>query len=230
MAIIAGFSISKEYTTMKRVKEQVEMYGVDTLSTLELLAYVLGNNTSQKGALVTAEKLLATYNLNQLQTADWTEMMSHTGLSKAQAQRLHVVCELARRLAETPPEKRVKITSSFDAAMLLKPMMMHLDHEEMRVLLLDIRNQVVANLLMYKGTVNSSILRSAEIFKAAVVRKCPMIIIAHNHPSGDPIPSDGDIEITKQLVASGELLDIEVLDHLIIGNPRFVSLKQHMAW
>jgi DNA repair protein RadC len=108
--------------------------------------------------------------------------------------------------------------------------MMHLDHEEMRVLVLDTRNRVIANVLCYKGTVGTSVLRSAEIFKVAIVRNCPSIIICHNHPSGDPEPSKEDLEVTEQLIASGKLLDIEVLDHLIIGNPHFVSLKQHLQW
>ena len=215
---------------MKLIKEQLEMYGASTLSTLELLAYLLDNAASHEDALTQAGKLLDTYNLSQLQTVDWPEMTSYAGLSEAQAQRLHIVCELARRLMSARPDQRVQVQSSADAAQLLKPMMMHLDHEEMRILLLDIRNCVVANILAYTGTVNSSILRSAEIFKPAIVRNCPSIIIAHNHPSSDPTPSPEDLEVSEQLVASGKLLDIEVLDHLIIGNPGFMSLKLHLNW
>ncbi len=212
---------------MTKIREQLQMYGANTLSTTELLAYILGNHTSHQEI---AKTLLETYSLCQLQSADWADLVSLAGLSKAQAQRLNAVCELARRLSSASPEKLVQIKSSTDAALLLKPMMGHLDHEEMRLLLLDTRNQVMANVLCYKGTVNSSVLRSAEIFKLAIVRNCPSIIIAHNHPSSDPTPSPEDLEVTEQLVASGKLLDIEVLDHIIIGNPSFVSLKQHMAW
>jgi len=206
------------------------MHGANTLSTLELLAYLLGNHASHPNALSTAEKLLATYSLSQLQTADWADLMSLAGLSKAQAQRLTIVCELARRLGQASPDQRTLIKSSSDAATLFKPLMMNLDHEEMRILLLDTRNHVVANVLVYTGTVNSSVIRSAEIFKLAITRNCPSIIIAHNHPSLDPSPSPEDLEVTEQLVVAGKLLDIEVLDHIIIGNPRFVSLKQHLNW
>lgn len=215
---------------MKHVKEHLQMYGASTLSTLELLASLLGNQSSHQASLTTAEKLLATYSLSQLQAADWADLMSLAGLSKAQAQRLNMVCELARRLAEAGPDQRTQILSAADAAQLLKPFMVNLDHEELRVLLLDTRNYVVANILAYTGTVNSSVLRSAEVFKGAITRNCPGIIVAHNHPSSDPSPSREDLEVTEQLIAAGKLLDIEVLDHLIIGNPRFVSLKQHMAW
>ncbi len=215
---------------MKLVKEQLQMYGASTLSTIELLAYLLDNAASHEDALMQAGKLLDTYNLSQLQTADWAEMTSHAGLSEAQAQRLNVACELARRLGSAGPNQRIKINSSTSAVMLLKPMMMNLDHEELRVLVLDTQNQVVANVLLYTGTVNSSVLRSAEVFRPAIARNCPSIIIAHNHPSGDPTPSQEDMETTEHLAAAGELLDITLLDHIIIGNPGFESLKQHLNW
>jgi DNA repair protein RadC len=123
---------------MKIVKEHLEMYGANTLSTLELLAYVLGNHTSQQETLATADSL------SQLQTADWAEITSTTGLSKTQAQRLSIICELARRLASAQHHQQRQMLTTMDAAMLLKPLMMNLDHEEMRVILLDNRNSVVA--------------------------------------------------------------------------------------
>jgi DNA repair protein RadC len=215
---------------MKRIREQIQMYGVQTLSNPELLAYILGNHTSTQDAQEAASKLLETYSLGQLQSADWADFVSLAGLSKTQAQRLNVVCELARRLGAAESGQRTQVKSSADAAMLFKPLMMNLDHEEFRILLLDTKNFVIANILAYSGTANSSVLRSAEIFKPAIARNCPSIIIAHNHPSAEPTPSPEDLEVTEQLVASGKLLDIEVLDHLIIGNPRYVSLKQHLQW
>ncbi len=107
---------------------------------------------------------------------------------------------------------------------------MYLDHEQMHTMILDTKNQLVESIKLYKGTVNSSVLRIAEVFRPAVVRNCPHVIVCHNHPSGDPTPSPEDVDVTRQLVAAGKLLDIEVLDHLIIGNPRYVSLKQQMDW
>ncbi len=214
----------------KLVKEHLQMYGASTLSTLELLTYVLGSHARRQEAHTVVENLLATYSLSQLQATDWADLCNTGGLSKAQAQRLNVVCELARRLASAEPDRRIQIKSSADAAALLKPMMMFLDHEEMRVLVLDTRNHVVANVLLYTGTVNSSVLRSAEIFRSAINRNCPSIIVAHNHPSGDPTPSSDDIEVTQQLTAAGRLLDIELLDHLVIGGARFTSLKQHLQF
>src|SRR5262249_48071463 len=147
------------------------------------------------------------------------------------AVQIQATLELARRLTIPKTEEKYTIRSPYDAAMLLIPEMAHLDHEEMRVLVLDTKNAVVANILMYQGTVNSSVLRPGEIFRPAVTRKCPGIIIAHNHPSGEPEPSPEDIEVTKQLVGAGQMLDVELLDHLIIGhNNRFISLKEKIMW
>jgi DNA repair protein RadC len=108
--------------------------------------------------------------------------------------------------------------------------MAFLDHEQMRIMILDTKNQVVENISRYQGTVNSSVLRAAEIYRPAILRNCPAVIICHNHPSGDPTPSQEDIAVTEQLVAAGQHLDIELVDHLVIGNQRFVSLKERLRW
>ncbi len=102
----------------------------------------------------------------------------------------------------------------------------------MRILVLDTKNRVIENINRYQGTVNSSVLRAAEVYRPAVIRNCPAIIICHNHPSGDPTPSPEDIAVTQQLVAAaaGQHLDIELVDHLVIGNQRFVSLKERLRW
>src|SRR3989442_1375419 len=108
--------------------------------------------------------------------------------------------------------------------------MTYLDHEQMRILILDTKNQVIDNISRYQGTVNSSVLRAAEIFRPAIIRNCPGVIVCHNHPSGDPTPSPEDIAVTEQLVEAGKVLDIDLLDHLVIGNHRFVSLKERLRW
>ena len=108
--------------------------------------------------------------------------------------------------------------------------MMYLDHEQMRILVLDTKNQVMENISRYQGTVNSSVLRAAEVFRQAVIRNCPAVIVCHNHPSGDPTPSPEDIAVTEQLVSAGKHLDIELVDHIVIGNNRFVSLKERLRW
>jgi DNA repair protein RadC len=214
-----------------RPRERLQKYGADSLALAELLAIILRTGTTGENVIELSGKLLAKYSgLAGLMSADFHELSAEHGLGLAKTAQLKAALELGKRLSMLQPEKRYQIKSSADAANIVKMEMMFLDHEEMHILLLDTRNQLVECIKRYKGTVNSSVLRSAEIFRSAIVRNCPSVIICHNHPSGDPTPSPEDIEVTEQLVASGKLLDIEVLDHLIIGNPRFVSLKQHMAW
>ncbi len=214
---------------MKRLQEQLQMYGVKTLSTAELIALVLSCVSAQGDPLAMASKLLDTYGVGGLKNVDENELASE-GLSKAKARLFKVVCELALRLSLSDPGEHRQIVSPNDAATLLRPFMAHLDHEEFRVLVLDTKNCVVANILLYQGTVNSSVLRASEVFRQAIVRNCPNIIVAHNHPSSDPSPSPEDIEVTRQFLEAGKLLDIELLDHIIVGNPRFTSLKERMRW
>src|SRR6266568_4147069 len=214
---------------MKRLREQLQMYGVKTLSTAELIALVLSSVSAQGDPLAMASKLLDIYGVGGLKNIDENELASE-GLTKAKARLFKVVCELALRLSLSDPGEHRQIKSPSDAAALLQPFMAHLDHEEFRVLVLDTKNCVVANILLYQGTVNSSVLRASEVFRQAIVRNCPNIIVAHNHPSSDPSPSPEDIEVTRQLLEAGKLLDIDLLDHIIVGNPRFTSLKEQMRW
>lgn len=122
--------------------------------------------------------------------------------------------------------ERPSITSPKDAYEILKGFLEPLDHEELWVAVLDTRNRVMALVSLYRGSVNSSQIRVAEVFRKAILENAPAIVLAHNHPSGDPSPSPDDIAITKELVKAGKLLDIQVLDHLVIGQDRFVSLKE----
>ncbi len=124
------------------------------------------------------------------------------------------------------PDGLTVISCPQDVFNLLSPEMEALAQEQLRVLLLNTRNRVVAQRVIYQGTVNSSAVRPAEVLRPAVVENAPSIIIAHNHPSGDPTPSPEDVTVTRDLVQAGKLLDIEVLDHIVIGAGRFVSLKE----
>lgn len=215
---------------MKRLKEQLQMYGAHALSTAELLAYLLAGRTAQKDPLVVACNLLETYGLVGLRNADQGLLCGEAGLSTTQAQRLIALRELAQRFVAPEPGEYPRICSPNDAAAIVRPQMMYLDHEEFRVLVLDTKNRVVANVVQYTGTVNSSVLRASEVFRPAIDRNAPNLIVCHNHPSFDPTPSPEDLDVTRQLVAAGKLLDIELLDHIIIGNPGFLSLKVHMGW
>jgi DNA repair protein RadC len=144
----------------------------------------------------------------------------------AKAAQTKAALELGKRLFSLQPEERPLVKSPSDVANLLMAEMSFLEQEHLRVVLLNTKNQVLAIPEVYKGSVHTSLIRVGEIFRQAIRENCPAIVVVHNHPSGDPTPSPDDIEVTKQMVEAGKLLDIDVLDHLIIGQKNYVSLRE----
>lgn len=215
----------------ERPRERLQRYGASSLASSELLAIILRTGTTRDNVMELSSKLLRKYGgLGGLSNADFQELCAEHGLGEAKAAQLKAALELGKRLSLEQPDRKYQITSADDVASLVRLELMHLDHEEMHVLVLDTKNQLVDMIKSYKGTVNSSVLRVAEVFRPAIIRNCPNVIVCHNHPSGDPTPSNEDMEVTQQLVKAARLLDIDLLDHLIIGNPRYISLKQKMGW
>ncbi|WP_126599552.1 RadC family protein [Dictyobacter aurantiacus] len=215
----------------ERPRERLQKHGAEMLTTAELLAIILRTGTQRENVIEVANKLITRYGgLAGLVSADLHELGSQHGLGPAKASQLKAALEIGKRLSVLQTEKRYQIRSADDAARLVRMELMYLDHEEMHILLLDTKNQVIECVKRYKGTVNSSVLRIAEIMRPAITRNSPRIIVSHNHPSGDPTPSEEDIEVTYQLAEAGKLLDIELLDHIIIGNPLYISLKEKLNW
>jgi DNA repair protein RadC len=217
--------------TVKHLRERLQVSGAAVLSTADLLAIVLGTGPSPPSVIRQMQTLLASTSLQELVRIDFGELSTTHLLGDAKAAQLQAVVELARRLTLPADTERYQILSPADAATLVRADMSYLDHEEMRVLCLDTKNHVVANIRLYQGTINSSVVRAAEIFRPAVTRNCPGILICHNHPSGDPTPSPEDEQVTRQLVEVAKLFDIDLIDHVIIGsNHRFSSLKEQLRW
>ncbi len=217
--------------TDERPRERLQHYGAQALSSAELLAIILRTGSSRDNVIELASKLLTKYGgLSGLMRAEFSELCLEHGLGEAKACQLKAALEIGRRLGMLQPDEKYQIKSPADAANLVMMEMMFLDHEQMRILILDTKNQVVENIGRYKGTVNSSVLRAAEIYRPAIIRNCPGVILCHNHPSGDPTPSPEDIQVTEQLVEAGRHLDIELVDHIVIGSHRFVSLKERLRW
>ncbi len=214
-----------------RPRERLQKLGPEALTPPELLAIVLRTGTTRDNVIELAGNLLQKYSgLSGLVSADFHELCNEYGLGTAKTAQLKAALELGKRLSMLQIDKRYQIKSADDAARLLRMEMMYLDHEEMHIVLLDTKNQVMENIKRYKGTVNTSVLRISEIMRPAIVRNAPRMIVCHNHPSGDPTPSSEDLDVTEQLVKAGELLDIEVLDHIVIGNPHYRSLKDMLHW
>jgi len=211
----------------ERPRERLERYGAEALSTAELLAIILRTGVGGQSVLELATALLAKYGgLAGLARAGFHELQAEKGIGPAKVTQLKAALELGRRLLLTSPDERPQVRSPADAANLLLLEMSLLEQEHFRVILLDTRNRVMAVPTVYVGSLNTSFIRVSEVFREAVKQNSAAIIIVHNHPSGDPTPSPDDVMVTKQIVEAGKLLDIEVLDHLIIGQNRFVSLKE----
>jgi len=217
----------KDLPAGERPRERLARVGEGALSTTELLAIILRTGVGGESVLDMARRLLSRYDgLPGLARATFVELQAEKGLGEAKTAQLKAALELGRRMLLALPEERVVVRSPADVAQLLMAEMSHLEQEHFRVLYLDTRNRLLGSETVYVGSGNASHLRVGEVFRDAVKRNCAAVIIAHNHPSGDPTPSPEDVEVTIRLVAAGDLLDIEVLDHLIIGQHRFVSLRE----
>lgn len=219
--------------TDERPRERLRMHGPQALANAELLAIILRTGTARENVLELSAKLLARYDgLGGLLTLDFATLSKVHGIGEAKCCQIKAALELGKRLGiqQQQTEEKYQIKSPKDAAKLVMVEMTYLDHEEMRVLTLDSKNKVVENISLYRGTVNSSVLRIAEIFRPAILRNCPSILVCHNHPSGDPAPSPDDIETTRQMIQASKVLEIEVVDHLIIGNHKYVSLREELHW
>lgn len=209
-----------------RPRERLKAQGAQALSNAELLAVLLRTGVAGLNAVQLAQELLGRFQgLTGLHAADYAELVKTHGVGPAKAAQLKAAIELGRRLAAAEPGERPIIQSPAQAAELLMYEMGALEKEHLRVLLLDTRNRLQRIVEVYRGSLNSSLIRIAEVFRDAVRSNAASIIVAHNHPSGDPSPSPEDVAVTKALIEAGKLLDIEVLDHLIIGRGRFVSIK-----
>ncbi len=211
----------------ERPRERLARLGSQALNTAELLAILLRVGARGENAVQVGQRLLQTFGgLRGLHQASFDEMISQHGLGEAKAAAIKAAIELGRRLSFEAPEERSVINSPADAAALVQYEMSALEQEHFRVILLNTRNQVLDIVELYHGSLNSSMIRVGEVFKPAVRRNAACVIIVHNHPSGDPTPSPDDIAVTKAIVKAGKLLDIEVLDHVVIGQGKFVSLKE----
>lgn len=209
----------------ERPRERLLAQGPDALSSAELLAILLRTGTASENVLQLAQRILSTYGgLRGLARVTADELRSFNGLGKAKAAQILAALALGQRVSMLQPEQRPEIHRAEDAARLLMDMG-HLTQEQVRVMLLDSQRRVMHIQTVYIGTVNMSVLRIAEIYREAIVRNSPAVIVAHNHPSGDTTPSPEDVEMTRALRDAATVLDIQLIDHLIIGQNRWSSLR-----
>lgn len=211
----------------ERPRERLEVLGPQALTNAELLAILLRVGIQGENAVELGTRLLQDLGgLHGLGAASFAEMCAQKGLGRAKSAQIKAAFELGRRFSIEAPDEKPVIHSPGDAAALVQYEMSALPQEHLRVLLLDTRNRVIAIEKLYVGSLNASTVRVGELFRCAIQRNAAAIIMVHNHPSGDPAPSPEDVTLTRAAVQAGKLLDIEVLDHLVIGRNKHVSLKE----
>jgi len=210
-----------------RPRERLLRQGAESLSNQELLAILLRTGTKEESVLVLANRVLNVFErLHHLKHATIEEMMAIKGIGEVKAIQLMAAVELGRRLAQKHNDEKFTIRSPQDAATYLMPDMTSLNQEHFVVLFLNIKNQIIHKQTIFIGSLNASIVHPREIFREAVKRSAASIICAHNHPSGVPTPSMEDIEVTKRIVEAGYIIGIELIDHVIIGDHQYISLKE----
>jgi DNA repair protein RadC len=211
----------------ERPRERLKSRGAGALTDAELLAILLRVGMPGENAVEMGQRLLQNLDgLDGIQRAPFEELMNEPGIGEAKAAQIKAAIELGQRLTGQEHRERVTINKPADAAALLQYEMSALEQEHLRVILLDTRNHVLDTKEIYHGSVNTAQVRPADVFKPAIRRSATALIVVHNHPSGDPTPSPDDVAVTRELVKAGELIDIKVLDHIIIGQGRHVSMKE----
>lgn len=217
----------KDLPTTDRPRERLAEHGPGYLSQAELLAIMIRTGSAQKSALELAREILAQFgSLRALAQASIDELCQLKGIGPAKAIQIKASFELARRLSAFSEKNKPMISSPTDVANYLMDDMSHLQREELRIVVLNTKNEVLAIPTVTVGTLNSNLSHPRETFRQAIQKNAASIIIVHNHPSGDPQPSPEDIGLTTRYVEAGKILGIEVLDHVIIGAGSFISLRE----
>lgn len=202
-------------------EKRLQRAGMASLSDAEVLALVLAGNT------MLSEHLLSSFgSLRALKKATVADLMRVPGIGRRKAYAVQSALELGARLLEEPFVLGSQVRSPRDGAQLLKAALAHLDHEEFWVLILNTKNRLIARQCLYRGTVNTTTIRVSEVFREAVRHNAPAILIGHNHPSAETVPSPEDIELTRTLVEASQQLDIALLDHIVVGASGYCSIRE----
>ncbi|GGL41270.1 RadC family protein [Sporolactobacillus putidus] len=217
----------KDVPNEDRPRERLIRDGADSLSNQELLAIILRSGTKNESVLQLSGRLISHFEgLDLLRDASVEELRKVRGIGTAKAVQLLASFEVGRRMARLRSDTHYTVRSPEDGANFVMEEMRILKQEHFIALFLNTKNQVLHKTTIFIGSLNASIVHPREVFKEAVRRSAAAIICFHNHPSGDPSPSREDIEVTKRLVSCGKILGVDMLDHIVIGDRKFVSLKQ----
>jgi len=210
----------------ERPRERLVKFGEQALSAQELLQLILGRGIAGESVVITAQKLLSQFgSLQRLAEASIEELSLIKGIGLAKAAQIKAVFEIGRRLStQAAPYKSKELTDPKKVYQLIKSKLKDYHKEHFYVIALNSRNHSIAEVSV--GSLNASIVHPREVFAEAIKNKAASVIFVHNHPSGDPEPSQGDLLITKRLVEAGKILEIEVVDHIIVTSNSFLSFKE----
>lgn len=224
---LAKSPLIRDFPVGERPRERLCAYGAGSLSNAELMAILLRTGLKGENVLAMSNRLLVHFDgLDGIARASLEDLCDQNGISEAKACQILAGIELGRRVSSPTPQELPTVITPDDIARLFSGEMAYLPREELRIVLMNTKHQVVRVETLYTGNVNSAIVRPAEVFASALKRNCPAIAVAHNHPSGDPTPSDEDIETTAKLVEVSRLLEIDLVDHVVIGHGKFVSMRE----
>lgn len=215
----------KEWAVEDRPREKMLVKGIRALSEAELIAILIGSGNLDESAVEVSRRIMSSVNnnLNELGKKTINDLQKFKGIGPAKAITIASAMELGRRRKETEPEEKPKVVTSADCAAIFKPLLSDLPHEEFWVLLLNRNNLVIDKLMVSQGGLSGTVIDVRIILKMALDKLACSIILCHNHPSGNLIPSEADKDITKKIREAGKHMDIPVLDHLIIGNDSYFS-------
>ncbi|MFD2759557.1 RadC family protein [Lentibacillus juripiscarius] len=217
----------KDVPKEDRPRERLVKFGPSHLANQELLAILIASGTKNESVMVLANRVLMHFEgVHLLKDATMEELTAIKGIGEAKAVLLLASMELGRRMNQFKQSDRYVIRSPEDGADYVMEEMRILNQEHFVVLFLNTKNQIIHRQTIFIGSLNASIVHPREVFREAVKRSAASIICAHNHPSGDPAPSQEDVHVTRRLAESGKMIGIELLDHLVIGDRKFVSLKE----
>ena len=221
----------RDFTDDGKPREKLLNFGAEALSDAELLAILMGSGTKERNVLELAHEILRENGgLAGLRKISKEELSKTNGIGPAKTASILATIELGRRFSKAirGNDERPRLNCPDDIYQYVHYQMEHLDHEELLVLSLDTKHYVIGEENVYKGTINSSNIRVAEIFKKPLLLNAASFVLVHNHPSGDPTPSAADIVTTRNVIAAGKTLDLPMLDHLIIGAGTYISIKSYL--
>lgn len=218
----------KDFPVSERPREKLERYGAESLSNSELLGIIIRTGNKDKTAIDLGTDILKLdkRGLSHLRDITMEELQTINGIGQTKAAQILASIEIGKRISYESAESRVRISSPMTVANLFMDEMRYLDKEYFNILLLDTKNQIITKEIISIGTLNASIVHPRDVFKVAIKKNANSIILLHNHPSGDPTPSSEDVNVTKRLIEVGELVGIKVLDHIVIGDNEYISMRE----